>query len=230
MTITTNDTGDFVLESRLLNNRNIYKAAAGTLAAATLLARLLVSNTMTVDITRAGSSTSTATAAATAGKTAQVGAYVITAGTLSSGVGTWTLVAPDGTVEVFTSTASDDDLVFPTLTLTVTELETPAEWETGDIITVTTTAATGTPLVVYSPTGVNGAQVPIGVLRHALVYAAGGTKQGAVLEQGIVNSTRLVIDEDGDATNITLAILDQLRDAGIGSSAVTQNAVLDNYT
>lgn len=229
ITITTNDQSpSCILENPKYREDTLLFSAADTWAQNTILARLLVSNTMTVVITRAGSSTSEATAASTAGKTAQVGAYVITAGTMGSGAGTWTLVAPDGTVEVFTSEASTDDLVFPSLTLTVTEAGTPAVWDTGDVITVTTTAQSGTPLVLYDVDGVNGAQVPVAILPYESVQTAGGSFAASVLVGGVVRKDKLVIDADGDSTNVTDHVMDLLANAGITVLLNTDVSVLDN--
>jgi len=67
----------------------------------------------------------------------QYGAYTVTAGTLSSGIGTWTCVAPDGTSEQDTTSAADDDLVFTALGLTLVVTAGSVEFVTGDVIVAT---------------------------------------------------------------------------------------------
>lgn len=99
--------------------------------------QVLADSTFTVVITRADDSDTTATAAEDTPDVLEFGDYVITAGTLTAGVGTWTCVAPSGASEVETTTAADDDLLFPTLGLTITVTAGSEVWDTGDIITVT---------------------------------------------------------------------------------------------
>jgi len=91
-----------------------------------------------VSYTRAGDSDYTVTSAADPGKTLELGGYVVTAGTLVAGVGTWTAVSPvSGATEECTTVAADDDLLFPTLGLSLTTTAESEAWETGDVITVT---------------------------------------------------------------------------------------------
>lgn len=87
-------------------------------------------------VTRADDSDYTATAAVDSEKHLEEGYYVATAGTLVAGVGTWTCVSPTGAEEEFTSTAADDDLLFPTLGITFTVTAVSEEWDTGDSLTV----------------------------------------------------------------------------------------------
>lgn len=82
------------------------------------------------------------------------------------------------------------------------------------------------PFIIGGSTNQNG--VPKGVLRHDVVATAAGDYQAAVLEKGLVNSSRLIVAADGDGSNITKAILDLLRDYGIASAPVEQLSVLDN--
>lgn len=80
--------------------------------------------------------------------------------------------------------------------------------------------------VIGGSTNENG--IPKCVLLHRVVSTGAGDKPCAVLEKGIVNVDRLIVDADGDASNITDAIRDQLRDYGIASRSVQQLAGLDN--
>jgi hypothetical protein len=80
-----------------------------------------------------------------------LGAYTVTAGTLTDGVGKWTLLAPDGeTTEEHTTTDADGPLVFTVtgLTLAVTPFLSP--FETGDVITATVVEANDYRVKVYS--------------------------------------------------------------------------------
>lgn len=207
----------------------LYFSASDTWAQNTILARKLVSDTITTAIT--GTGVYTLAAAADAGRTLQVGAYALTAGTLSSGVGTWTAVAPDGQHEQFTSTAADDDLEFPNLGFTIT-VTAPGggatQFATADVIAMTTTAQSGTPLVLFDVDGVNGAQVPVAILPYEVAKTSSGSVAADALYAGVVKKEKLVIDADGDSTNVTDHVMDQLASAGFTVVFNTDVSVLDN--
>jgi hypothetical protein len=66
------------------------------------------------------------------------------------------------------------------------------------------------------------------VLTRDVTRAGAGDEPIDVLVSGVVNRTRLLIDVDGDGDNITSAILDELRSAGIHAVDVSQLDALDN--
>ncbi|HKY40794.1 MAG TPA: head decoration protein [Polyangiaceae bacterium] len=74
----------------------------------------------------------------------------------------------------------------------------------------------------------NGNGIPKAVLAHRLVVTASGDKACRVIIRGEVVKERLVIDADGDDSNIDGAVLDQLRDYGITPVATKQLARVDN--
>jgi hypothetical protein len=224
--ITTCDSGGIALEGEKFRDDTLLFGAADTLVAGTILARKLVSDTITTAIT--GTGTRALTAAAVAGRTLATGAWTILAGTLSSGVGTWTCTAPSGETETCTTSAAGGDLLFPRLGLSVVVAETGTNYVTGDSIAVTVAAQSGTPLVVFATAGVNGAQVPVAVLTYPITVAAGGSFAARVLVAGEVNKNRLVIDADGTGANVTDAILDALCSQGIVATVVDQLSALDN--
>lgn len=82
------------------------------------------------------------------------------------------------------------------------------------------------PFVVGGVTNENG--IPKAVLPYAVTAAGAGDVKVRALVAGTVNKNRLIIDADGNGTNITAAILDKLRDYGIQAQDVTQLAGLDN--
>jgi len=210
-------------------DENLRFAAADTFAKGTLLARKVVSDFAT---TPDGGNTGTFTLApaANAGRNLQVGTYVLTAGNLTAGVGPWTLVAPDGQSEPFDTTggAADDDLLFPSLgiTIVVTDPGSGTPFDDGDTADLVTTA--GTELVPFLPTGANGVQSPMAVLTYEVTRSSGGTLAIFAFVEGEVNKNRLIIDADGDGDNITAAHLDALRAAGVTAVDVQQLAELDN--
>lgn len=213
------DTGDVI---------TVNVAEVDTWAAGTILARQLVSNTIAVAYTRAADSNSTAVASAVAGRTLRTGAYTVTAGTLSAGVGTWTAVAPNGDTDTCTTVAATGDLTFPELGLFLDVAGGTSVWDTGDIITATVAAQTGTPLVPFAATGVNGAQTPVAVLVSPVSCTLGGSLAARVLVSGEVNKNRLIIDADGNGTNVNDVVMDALCSQGIIPTAVEQLANLDN--
>lgn len=227
-TITTIDNASVALGNNEFRDDGVKFSGADTYVEGTVLGRKLVSDTIAIAYTRAGSSDYTATASCNAGETLEVGNYVVTAGTLTAGVGTWTCVAPSGKHEQFTSTAADDDLEFPNLGITFAVTAGDTAWDTGDIITATVSAESGLPLVAYvKGTGTNGAQVPKAVMPYGLTATGAGTLAARPIVGGRVNADRLVIDADGDATNVDDAVLDMLKASGIDAISVTQLAKLD---
>lgn len=89
------------------------------------------------------------------------------------------------------------------------------------------TTATGK-LGIYATDGTGGLSVPVAVLTYDVVATAASSVPVRALVSGVVDSKRLVIDADGDNSNVTPAILDSLRDLGIVAVAATQLAGLDN--
>lgn len=84
-------------------------------------------------------------------------------------------------------------------------------------------------LVLFVKGGVaNENGIPKAVLAEELVFAGAGDLPARPMVQGEVRTGDLIIDADGDATNIDAAVLDQLRDYGIVGLSTTQLAELDN--
>lgn len=82
------------------------------------------------------------------------------------------------------------------------------------------------PYVIGGVTNENG--IPKAVLTYDVTAAGAGDEAIRAMVSGRVNQARLVVDADGDATNITDAILDQLRDYGVVAEPVTDLSILDN--
>lgn len=84
-------------------------------------------------------------------------------------------------------------------------------------------------LVLYAKGGVtNGNGIPKVVLPYEVVAAGAGDVAVRVLVAGGVKAGRLIIDADGDASNIDAPVLDQLRAYGIVPTDVSQIGSLDN--
>ena len=70
--------------------------------------------------------------------------------------------------------------------------------------------------------------IPKAVLTYDITLAAGGDSPARVMVSGEVRKERLIIDADGDDTNVDAAVIDQLRDYGIVAVNVSDLSVLDN--
>lgn len=84
-------------------------------------------------------------------------------------------------------------------------------------------------LVLYVKGGVtNENGIPKAVLTYEVTAAGAGDVRVRVLVAGRVNKNRLVIDADGDDSNIDAGVLDRLRDYGITALDAAQLSKLDN--
>lgn len=68
----------------------------------------------------------------------------------------------------------------------------------------------------------DGSQTAVAVLTYDVTALGAGDVAIRALVRGVVNRNRLIIALDGNGTNITPAILDQLRDVGITPIDVQQ--------
>lgn len=75
---------------------------------------------------------------------------------------------------------------------------------------------------------VNENGIPKCVITYPVTAAGAGDIAVRVLIAGIVNKSRLVIDDDGDDTNVDAKVRDQLRDYKIDVVDVTELNELDN--
>ena len=82
------------------------------------------------------------------------------------------------------------------------------------------------PFIKGGITNENG--IPKAVLTYDVVAAGAGDEVGRVLVAGQVRKERLIIDADGDDTNIDDAVIDGLRNYGIVAHDVKELAILDN--
>lgn len=70
--------------------------------------------------------------------------------------------------------------------------------------------------------------IPKAVLTYGIESSGAGDVRARVLVRGHVNRDRLIIDADGDGSNVDDVVIDQLRNYGIVASPVEQLAQLDN--
>ena len=84
-------------------------------------------------------------------------------------------------------------------------------------------------LVIFVKGGVtNENGIPKAVLTYEVTATGAGDVPVRAFEGGKVRKERLIIDADGDGSNVDAAVLDQLRDYGIESVDVQELGILDN--
>jgi hypothetical protein len=110
-----------------------------------------------------------------------------------------------------------DDLL--TLAGAVTVLE-------GTILARDSVSLKLVPFVKGGTTNENG--IPKAVLTYEVVSTGAGDVPVRDMVSGTVRAPRLVIDADGDASNVDAAVIDQLRDYALVSIDVQELNVLDN--
>lgn len=223
LTVTQIKTGTVLRQRDEDKDAVLNFAVAATMKEGTLLARQ-TRNIGTPVIT--GTGTRVPTVTARAGRTLLVGSYVLVAGTLTSGAGTWTMTAPDGRTETFTTSVAGGDMTFEDLGIDVAIADTGTNFVTADQISTPVTQ--GYKVAPYSPTGSNGLEKIRGVLTHEITRATSGDESIKMLTRGKVARSDLVIHADGDGDNITQEILDQLSDIGIDAIEETQLAKLES--
>lgn len=83
-------------------------------------------------------------------------------------------------------------------------------------------------LVPFAVGGATGADVPKAIVTYDVTASAAGDVAIRAGVAGGFRKERLVIDADGDDSNVTDAILDQLRDYGLVPVNVSELGILDN--
>ena len=228
ITITNIDSGSVEIGNNQFEDGYLTGTSTQAFLKGTILARQTQSTTIALG-TVTGTGDRAMVATAIAGRTPAVGVYTLTAGTLSSQVGTWTLAGPDAGQDTFTSAAAADTLVFEKYGIQITVVGSGGTaYTSGAYRTATVAASTTFPFVAYvKGTGSAGSETPCAVLTHAVTLAAGTARIRACIS-GDVNATRLIIAADGTSANVTAPVLDALRSAGITPVAVTQLGAIDN--
>lgn len=86
----------------------------------------------------------------------------------------------------------------------------------------------GGDLVPFAPTAEDGTEIPRYVLTYNVEFAEAGTQAVRVLMDGRVDKARLIVGLDGDAGDISDAVVDALKDQKITAVDSTELTVLDN--
>ena len=231
LNITNVDLGSVILQNGEFRDDLLTFGGAGTVVEGTILARQAVALAVVAAADGGNTGDGTATlATVVAGQLVPiVGAYVfeITTAVANGGVGK--LVDPNGAQVasgLIMTVGAGASTVFEAAGLEFTITDGAADFIVGDKFTLTV-AADGK-LVPFAIAGAGGAQIPKAVLTYDVVAAGVGDESIRDMVSGSVRAGRLIIDADGDASNITDAILDQLRDYSLVSIDVQELNILDN--
>lgn len=231
-TIITNvDNASVELRNGEFRDDTLQFAAADTFVAGTILARREVANAVVAAADAGNTGDGTVTLATVAPGTVVpiVGAYVLTCTTAVVNGGVFSLADPNGSLlitELTMTVGAGAATAFEVEGLLFTITDAGTDFIVGDFFTLTV-AADGD-LVPFDPAGDGGEQIPVAILTYEVVRTGAGDTPIRALIGGVVNSTRLIIDVDGDGSNVNNAVRDQLRHVGITPLDVEQLAELDN--
>ena len=230
-TITNNDMGGVVLNDAIFKDELLTADGVHIFLAGTILARKAVENDIGVvaDGGNVGNGTVTPAVVGSGPIVPIPGAYNLEIVEAVAEGGVFKLEDPNGvqvagaltmTIGAGASTA------FEAGGLSFTVNEGGTDFSLGDKFALTVTA--DGKMVVFAIGGTGGAQIPKAILTVEVVAAGAGDEPIRAMIAGEVRANKLIIDADGDGSNITDAILDQIRDFAIVSTAVTELNILDN--
>lgn len=230
-TIENADVGSVILQDGQFRDDLLTFGGAATVIEGTILARKAVDDAVVAaaDGGNTGDGTTTLATVVAGAVVPLVGAYnlEVTEAVVNGGV--LKLEDPNGALVasgLIMTVGAGAATVFEAAGLQFTVTDGAADFIVGDKFSLTV-AANGK-LVPFATDGAGGAQIPKAVLTYDVTAAGTGDEAIRDMVSGSVRAERLVIDADGDASNITNAILDQLRDYALVSIDVQELNILDN--
>ena len=231
LTITNNDLGSVIFANAQFRDELLVFGGAGTVAEGTLLARKSVADTpiAAADGGNTGNGTVTVLSVVTGPVVPLVGVYNLTNIEVVTNGGVFELTDPNGAIvagNLTLTVGAGAATVFEVAGLQFTVTDGSTDFALADFFTITV-AADGK-MVVFATDGAGGAQIPNAIATYDVVAAGAGNEAIRAMIAGSVRKERLIIDADGDGSNITDAILDQLRDFTIVSVDVAELNSLDN--
>lgn len=231
LTITDINIGSAILANAAFRDELLTFAGADTFVAGTILARKAVADAVVAAAGGGNTGTGTVTAATVAAGAVvpQVGAYVLECtGAVTNG-GIFKLEDPNGALvasDLIMTVGIGAATVFEAAGLQFTVTDGATDFAVGDFFTLTV-AANGK-MVPYALAGAGGAQVPSAVLTYDVTATGAGD---VAIRAGISGEYRkelLVIDLDGDASNVSAAVIDKLRVYGLVAINVDELNIADN--
>lgn len=230
LTITNVDLGTVVFESPEFRDEILTLAAAQTLAEGTILGRREDALSVVASAVTGGGNGTVGTASVVEGLSVPlVGVHTLTCIAAVANGGRWKLTDPNGALvadDLEMNSSAGVGSVFEVGGLQFTITDGATDFSVG--ATATLTVSADGKLVPFNPSGAGGAQRPLAVLTYSVGRSSPGDVAIRAMISGKVNRNRLIIDADGSGLNITNAILDQLRRAGIVAVDVRDLSVLDN--
>lgn len=228
MTVTNVDLGNVVLKDAQHDDELLTFGGAGTVEEGTLLARQEVDVAVVDTPAGTGNGTMVATVIGV-GEIPIPGSWVLECTFAITNGGVFKLTDPNGNIRADNLELRVGDTLVTTfneagLQMVITEGST--DFAATDTFTMVVVA--NSKLVPFVIGGVAGAGVPLQVATYDIVAAGAGDESIRSMVSGQVREERLIIDADGDGSNITSTILDQLRSAGITAVNVQELNILDN--
>lgn len=228
--ITNNDIGSVILKEGEFRDDLLTFAGASTVIAGTILARKAVADAVTASAFVGTGDGTLTLATVVPGLVVPVpGIYTLTCTAVVTNGGVFALTDPNGAIVaagLSLTVGAGAATVIETAGLQFTVTDGGTDFVIGDAATLTV-AADGK-LVPYAIAGAGGAQVPKAILTYDVTATGAGDEAIRDMVSGVVRAEKLVIDADGDASNITDAILDQLRDYTLVTIDVQELNILDN--
>lgn len=219
--ITDTDVGTPVLGEAEFADATIVFGAADTFAAGTIMGQKTTSADSYAGVI-VGTGVKTIALTARSGKSLKLGAYVLTVGDVTAGVGPATLVDPDGLSASVTLAVSGAHQV-PSLGVTMTLTAGGTELADNDVVTFTVVA--GGKWIPFATTAVNGAAEPRGVLTYPVTAADAGDVAARIMVAGRAKKERLILDAGGSVSAETIS---KLRTNGVVAIATEQLGAYDN--
>lgn len=231
LTITNNDLGTSILISGQYRDELLTFAGAGTVAAGTILARKTVADAVTAaaDAGNTGDGTVTLATVAAGSVVPLVGAYNFECTAAVTNGGVFKLVDPNGAIvatDLILTAGAGATTVIEAAGLQFTVTDGATDFIVGDKFSLTV-AADGN-MVVFATDGAGGAQIPTEILTYDVTATGAGNVAIRAAISGEFRKEKLIIDADGDDSNIDAAVIDKLRDFGLVPVNVTELNILDN--
>lgn len=205
-------------------------AGADTYVHGTILARKKVATAITPSaVTGTGNGTCTAASVVTGPIVPLVGDYVLTCIEAITNGGVFKLEDPNGMMvagNLLLTAGAGGASVFEVGGLTFTINDGSTDFAVGDTFTLPVVADGD--LVAFATDGVGGAQEPLKILLDEIVVTGAADKPARPMAAGVFKYEYLVIDADGDNSNVTAEIKQKLQNAGIRIVGMPDRGALDN--
>lgn len=227
MEITNNDVGGVVLMDGDFKDELLTFAGDDTFLEGTILARLAVDLAVvaTADGSNTGAGTITDVTVAAGAEVPIVGDWILTFTRLITAGGAFELKDPNGMIVAFHEfITTPETLEIGGFQMTLTDGN--PDWSVDDFFTLVVVA--NGKMVPFNPAGAGGAQIAKSVLTYDVSKVGAGDVPIRNMISGSLRKERLIIDVDGDDSNITDAILDELRNYTLVGVNVQELNILDN--